>query len=147
MLPTDKTKRKECPISSGVLDYFPLAIAEIARVSFAGNEQHNKGEPLHWAREKSTDHADCLMRHFMERGTKDTDGMRHLAKAAWRVLAMLQLELEKAEQRKLRSKHIVMYPPGQDEKAAEIVAYMKAHPDALAPLPEGFSILELGDEG
>lgn len=86
--------RKATPITTGVLDYFPLAIAEIARVSKAGNDQHNPGQPLHWAREKSTDHADCLVRHLLERGTLDTDGQRHSGKVAWRALALLQVELE-----------------------------------------------------
>lgn len=80
---------------TGVLDYFPDAVAEVARCSKAGNDQHNPGQPLHWAREKSTDHADCLVRHLMERGTIDSDGIRHSAKAAWRALAILQLEIEK----------------------------------------------------
>ena len=93
-LPTDSQARKEIPIASGVLDYFPDAIAAIAEVSKKGNDKHNPGEPLHWAREKSKDHADCIMRHFMERGTVDTDGDRHSAKGAWRYLAMLQLEIE-----------------------------------------------------
>jgi hypothetical protein len=30
----------------------------------------------------------------MERGTLDTDGVRHSTKVAWRALAMLQKELE-----------------------------------------------------
>lgn len=94
VLPTDSAQRKATPIARGVLDYFPLAIAEIARVSKAGNDQHNPGQPLHWAREKSTDHADCIVRHLMERGTIDTDGQRHSAKLAWRALAQLQTELE-----------------------------------------------------
>jgi hypothetical protein len=58
------------------------------------NDQHNPGEPLHWAREKSTDHDDCLLRHFLERGTVDSDGISHRAKVAWRALAALQLECE-----------------------------------------------------
>lgn len=92
-LPRDAT-RKDYPITTGVLDYFPDAVAEIAKVSKAGNDQHNPGEPLHWAREKSTDHADCVARHLLERGTRDVDGMRHTAKLAWRALALLQVELE-----------------------------------------------------
>jgi len=95
-LPTDAAARKAVPIASGVIDYFPAALAEIARVSKAGNAQHNPGAPLHWARGKSTDQSDCLMRHFMERGTIDGDGCRHSAKMAWRALALLQLELEAA---------------------------------------------------
>lgn len=98
-LPTDSTERKRTPITTGVLDYFPDAVAEIARVSLAGNDQHNPGEPLHWAREKSTDQADCIARHLIERGTIDSDGMRHSAKMAWRALALLQTELEAAARR------------------------------------------------
>lgn len=95
LLPTEAQTRKQVPIASGVLDYFPAAISEIAKISYAGNEQHNPGQPLHWARGKSKDQADCLIRHFMERGTLDeADGLRHSAKMAWRALALLQLELE-----------------------------------------------------
>lgn len=90
----DAQDRKRTPIASGVLDYFPDAIAALAHCSWVGNEQHNPGEPLHWSREKSSDHADCLIRHFMERGTVDGDGVRHSTKAAWRALALLQLEIE-----------------------------------------------------
>ena len=93
-LPTDPGDRKSSPVTSGVLDYFPLAIAEVARVSKAGNDQHNPGQPLHWNRGKSFDHADCITRHLIERGTVDSDGMRHSAKLAWRALALLQEELE-----------------------------------------------------
>ena len=94
LLPSDPAERKGLPITTGVLDYFPLAIAEVARVSKAGNDQHNPGQPLRHARGKSMDHADCITRHLIERGTIDDDGMRHTAKAAWRVLALLQEELE-----------------------------------------------------
>lgn len=94
MFPTDAKERKQVPLASGVLDYFPSALIEIAKVSFAGNEQHNPGEPLHWSRGKSTDQDDTIIRHFMERGKIDTDGQRHSAKLAWRALALLQLELE-----------------------------------------------------
>lgn len=97
LLPADSAERKACPIASGVLDYFPAAIAEVARVSKAGNDQHNPGQPMHWAREKSTDHADCIARHLLDRGTLDDDGQRHSAKLAWRALAQLQLELEAAQ--------------------------------------------------
>ena len=93
-LSVDKQERKDTPITTGVLDYFPDAIAEVARVSKAGNDQHNPGQPLHWARGKSTDHADCIVRHLIDRGTMDVDGQRHSAKVAWRALALLQQELE-----------------------------------------------------
>ena len=90
-------KRKDTPVFSGVLMYFPLAIAEVARTSKAGNDQHNPNKPLHWDRSKSGDELDALTRHLMEAGTIDTDGIRHSAKVAWRALANLQKELEEAE--------------------------------------------------
>lgn len=91
--------RKCYPVASGVLDYFPDAIMEVALVSWTGNEQHHPGEPLHWDRSKSTDEADAQMRHFLQRGTRDTDGMRHSAKNAWRALALLQKEIEAERQK------------------------------------------------
>ena len=94
ILPADAAERKKVPIGTGVMDYFPAALAEVAKISYAGNQQHNPGEPLHWARGKSTDQADTMLRHFLERGTLDSDGMRHSAKMCWRALAILQLELE-----------------------------------------------------
>jgi hypothetical protein len=96
-LPTDAKARKAVPLCTGVLDYFPKALAAIAEVSRIGNDQHNPGQPLHWAKGKSTDHADCALRHFAERGTIDTDGGRHTAKAGWRVLAELEMEIEAEE--------------------------------------------------
>jgi hypothetical protein len=94
ILPTDPAERKKIPMTTGVLDYFSAALAEVARVSFQGNEQHNPGQPLHWSRGKSNDHADTILRHLVDRGGRDVDGMRHSAKLAWRCLALLQLELE-----------------------------------------------------
>ena len=96
-LPVDSEARKNIPLVTGLLDYFPAALAEIAKVSKAGNDKHNPGEPLHWARGKSTDQADCIGRHLLERGGIDPEtGQRHSAQMAWRALALLQLELEAA---------------------------------------------------
>jgi hypothetical protein len=93
-LPTDAKARKAIPIATGFVDYFPDAIAAVAELSRIGNDQHNPGKPLHWDRSKSTDEADTLMRHFVERGTNDTDGVRHSTKVAWRAFALLQKEIE-----------------------------------------------------
>lgn len=95
-LPEDAKERKAVPLQSGVLDYFPSALIEVARVSKAGNDQHNPGEPLHWSRGKSNDHADALLRHQVDHGGTDSDGLLHSAKVAWRALAQLQMELEAA---------------------------------------------------
>jgi hypothetical protein len=42
------------------------------------------------------------MRHFMERGKRDTDGVRHRTKVLWRAAAALQKEIE-AERKKPQS--------------------------------------------
>lgn len=96
-LPTGAADRKAVPLWSGLMQYFPDALVAVAHLSHIGNQQHNPGQPLHWAREKSTDQEDTLMRHLLERGTIDSDGIRHSAKVAWRALAMLQLEIEAAQ--------------------------------------------------
>ena len=96
-LPDDYEARKNLPVFDGVVMYFPDAIAAIAEVSRKGNDQHNPGEPLHWARGKSMDQFNTALRHQIDhrRGKRyDVDGSRHLAKAAWRVLAALQLDIE-----------------------------------------------------
>lgn len=92
--PKEAAERKKRPVASGVLDYFPDAIIAVAEVSFAGNEQHNPGQDLFWNRAKSGDESDALMRHFLQRGQLDDDGIRHSAKLAWRALAQLQKEIE-----------------------------------------------------
>ena len=89
-----KFTRKQTPVFTGVLNYFPDAIREVARVSYVGNQQHNPDKPLHWDRSKSGDELDALSRHLLEAGTIDTDGIRHSAKVAWRALANLQKEIE-----------------------------------------------------
>lgn len=65
-LPKDSEDRKNVPVFSGVLKYAPAALAGVARISKLGNDKHNPGEPLHHARGKSTDHADCILRHTMD---------------------------------------------------------------------------------
>lgn len=94
-------ERKQFPMAEGLFDYFPDALAVVSNVSWIGNQKHNPGQPLHHARGKSMDHADCCARHLLERGGYDTvkiDGVehriRHTAALAWRSLALLQEELE-----------------------------------------------------
>ena len=119
---TQKAKeRKDTPVFSGVLNYFPDAIREVAKVSFQGNEQHNPGSELHWDRSKSGDEKDALTRHLLDAGTRDDDGMLHSAKVAWRALAMLQKELESIEHEQWQNAMIEqskiedrMYPIDED---------------------------------
>jgi hypothetical protein len=65
-LSTDSAARKDIPVYSGFVQYFPAAIAGAARHSKRGNDKHNPGQPLHHARGKSTDHEDCIERHLMD---------------------------------------------------------------------------------
>ena len=87
-------QRKATPVYTGFLKYFPLAIAEVAKCSKVGNDQHNPNQPLYWDRSKSGDELDALTRHLLEAGTVDTDGILHSTKVAWRAMANLQKELE-----------------------------------------------------
>lgn len=65
-LPTDSAARKEYPLLSGCLKYFPAALAGVAKISKIGNDKHNPGQPLHHARGKSGDHGDCILRHLTD---------------------------------------------------------------------------------
>jgi hypothetical protein len=93
-LETDSAKRKEYPIYSGFIQYFPEAIAEVARLSLEATKKHHPGQQMHWERSKSPDHLDALTRHLAEAGTLDADGFYHDVKIAWRALTNLQVLLE-----------------------------------------------------
>src|SRR4051812_47592166 len=128
MLPSEDAERKAIPIWDGCVMYFPDALAEVAKVSLAGNEQHNPGEPLHWAREKSTDQLNTAMRHMIDHGRGQVfDGkVRHLAKACWRLLAELQVSCEQER-------------AGQEERKDPA-------PAAIIP-PEEANVQQIASEG
>lgn len=89
-------ERKEYPVTTGVFDYFRDALFAVAHVSYKGNEKHNPGQPLHWARAKSADEEDAMGRHLLERHETDTLTEEVVAaQLAWRSLAYLQKVLEK----------------------------------------------------
>jgi hypothetical protein len=95
---TDMTsaQRKEYPLVTGCIDYFPDALALVSHVSYKGNQKHNPGQKLHHARGKSSDHLDCIGRHLTERKEIDPDTqIIHMANEVWRSLAELQEMLEK----------------------------------------------------
>lgn len=122
-LPTDPATRKATQIVAGCLDYFPAALAAVAELSRVGNEQHNPGKPMHHNRSKSTDHAECIARHLIDRGTLDTDGIRHSAKVAWRALAMLQIELEREAGAPLPRAAKVEEAPSQPDQRVAVLAH------------------------
>ena len=90
-----KLNRKEYPVYTGVIKYFPDALMEVSKVSRIGNEQHHPDKPLHWDKSKSMDHLDALTRHLLNAEELDNDGVLHLAKVAWRALAALQDKVDK----------------------------------------------------
>jgi hypothetical protein len=123
----------------GLLKYFPKALAAVATLSMESNEQHNPGEPMHWAREKSNDHGDCIVRHQADSGTIDNDGQRHSTKVAWRALAQLELELEAAESKtdprdeSEKAFDAAYFPPSS--KPVEFDAYTRQY-HGIPPVPD-----------
>jgi hypothetical protein len=103
-LPTDSEARKNVPLYSGCYAYFAAALAGVARWSKVGNDKHNPGQPMHHARGKSNDHADCIVRHLMDiadieaRVKRDCQGSPEQGQEiideadalAWRALALSQ---------------------------------------------------------
>ncbi len=90
-------KRKMTPMYSGLLAYFPDALALVARNSMIGHYQHNDhNDPMYWDRTKSADEMDAMIRHMADhsRDPYDSDGTLHMSKVAWRALAFLQKFLE-----------------------------------------------------
>ena len=142
-LPTNKTSRKECPMARGLIDYFPDALAAVAHTSYIGNRQHNGPDaPLHWARGKSDDHADCVVRHLIDRGKIDSDGIRHSAKLAWRALALLQIEIEQDEKpvdavkKSIETACCMSHAVTEDTKPASISSFPDYVPDKVErPIP------------
>lgn len=114
ILPESAEARKRIPLAQGLLYYFPDALIGVAELSRIGNEQHNPGQPLHWARGKSNDHADCILRHQLDVGTDDVDGVPHSIKVAWRALAQAQLDLEARKGAK-PPRNARLAAPGPDE--------------------------------
>jgi hypothetical protein len=111
----DSAGRKRVPMFSGLIAYFPDALAAVAEHSFKGNEKHNPGEPLHHARGKSMDHTDCIIRHVAA-GPEGVDGDSLEAVAlAWRALAYAQEVLER--------KYALTIPEG----ATDVRAFIATH--------------------
>lgn len=100
-LPTDSDARKAFPLWRGLFRYAPAALAAAARVSLRGSQKHNPGQPMHHSRHKSTDHADCYLRHLMDleedfghgRGY-DEHGEPQVGYMVWRAILFAQEWLE-----------------------------------------------------
>jgi hypothetical protein len=88
-LPLDSEARKMFPVRSGVVEYMPAALVAAALVAKLGNDKHNPGLELQWARAKSADHGDCEMRHTIDAGDPKCDRLEELAckflRAGWEL--------------------------------------------------------------
>lgn len=96
-LPLDSGERKNFPLFSGLLAYFPAALAQVSNHSKEGNDKHNPGLPLQHARGVSGDHADCILRHLMDAAEYPAGSpqrVEELRALCWRGLALLQEECE-----------------------------------------------------
>lgn len=127
MLTKDKDERKTIPLYRGLFQYFPAALAEVAKVSHVGNEQHNPGEDCFDNREKSNDDYDCMLRHLVEADEDDDDGMLHAAKVAWRALRACQKILE--DRGAVRPAHAARWPTREGFPVHEVLPSMERIPD------------------
>ena len=117
-IPQEDAARKAAPMFRGLLGYFPAALFEVAAHSLDSDRKHNGDNPEgpQWARGKSADHEDTIIRHLIDAGPRRTslawqlfewfkfwapkgssakDARRyHLRCIAWRALALLQEDCE-----------------------------------------------------
>jgi hypothetical protein len=134
-LPTDPKARKAIPVYSGFDKYFPRAKCAVAELSRIGNDQHNPGQPLHWDRSKSGDELDALERHKMDLTiegpfARDTDGVLHATKLAWRAMANLEKTLEAIEAFDAASKATAPLEARLCEQCNRVVAAYQTDPDS-----------------
>lgn len=114
-LPQGDQERKDAPMFRGLLGYFPAALFEVAAHSLDSDRKHNPGSTTgpNWARGKSADHEDTIIRHLIDAGPRRVLGLLpawlraripgssardakryHLRAIAWRALALLQEDCE-----------------------------------------------------
>lgn len=117
---------------TGLLKYFPHALAAVAELSRVANDQHNPGQPVHWAKHKSADELDALLRHLTDaviggEEHRDPDGCLSLVKAAWRTLA----QLERMADRGVDLFHVAPAEAPAEPEYAPTKAELDAYIDAL----------------
>lgn len=151
---SDYQQRKNIPLFSFLVRYFPDALVEVTKVCVAGNAQHNPELALtdiNWSRGKSTDQLNTAMRHMVDHvlagpideeppevlaaidGEECNGGTYHLAKAAWRILAELQTTIEKRRADKPRRQDEAFCRV--DQWTPEQMRQTKANGPTVAPDP------------
>lgn len=98
--PGAKGDNGKSPVMQGVLQYFPRALCEVARVSEVGAKKYSwRG----WASvpDGNIRYGNALARHILLEsvdGPHDTDtGLLHAAQVAWNALARLEIILMEQE--------------------------------------------------
>lgn len=113
-LPTDYQARKDFPLLTVLVAYFPDAVEALVALCVQGNIQHKVDDSavnpfklpedtITWDRSKSTDNGNTAMRHLWDhnrakRGVGsviDNDKVLHIVKAFWRAGAEAQLTIER----------------------------------------------------
>ena len=99
--PGAKADTGKPPVQQGVLDYFPLALLELAKVSHIGASKYS------WEGWRSvpngiTRYGNAMVRHLLQKqieGEYDFEtGCLHDAQVAWNALAVLELKLKEQQQ-------------------------------------------------
>jgi hypothetical protein len=134
----DYQQRKNVPLFDFLVRYFPKALVQVTKVCVAGNVQHNPEHAptdIHWSRNKSTDQLNTAMRHMVDHAMghiyedeppevlaaiHQEEGTYTLAKAAWRVLAALELQVEADEERKAQEADIAKAMTAYDDNGLPV---------------------------
>lgn len=102
VLPEDAQARKDIPVYTGFINYFPRAIAAVAKISLIGGLQHGQtAETLHWDRSKSGDELDAMMRHILDGDWEQV---------AWRAMANLEKKEEAKAEAEINHRTTTFHP-------------------------------------
>lgn len=86
IFPEDDEERQKYAVGTFICEFFPHAIAELARFSHDMQQKHNPDKPMGWAKDKSVGNGNQIFRHQM-------DG--EFREVAWRGLEQLERFLMK----------------------------------------------------
>jgi hypothetical protein len=95
---TESEYRKQHPVYTCVIEYFPDVLMALAHHGWKANEKHNPGTTPHWDKSKSTDEKDSLVRHLIDVAKGeiiDEDGLDAEVAIVWRACANLQRRFDK----------------------------------------------------
>lgn len=86
LFPVDDAERKKYAVGTFICEFFPHAIAELARFSYDMQQKHNPNAPMGWVKDKSIGDGNQIFRHQMNGDYEEV---------AWRGLEQLERKLTK----------------------------------------------------